>query len=98
MSDADKRQAYEKKVAAQMAAWNAEIDKLKARARQADAAARIRYHEALESLEKQRSAAQSKLEELRSSGAEAWERVRSGVESAWAEFKDALDKAKEQFQ
>ena len=96
MSDTAKREAYEKKAAAQLAAWNAEIDKLKARAKQADAELRIRYHETLGALERRKDTAQKKFEELRKSGAEAWEQMRSGVDSAWDELAGSFEKARKQ--
>lgn len=77
--------------------WNAEIDKLEARARQADADARSDYHRHIESLRSQRDTLRQRLEQLRTSSSAAWEDVLKGTESAAAALREGLDKARARF-
>ena len=83
------RDLYVEKMKANLDAWNANIAKLEAQAKHAEADMKIKYQAQLKELEKQRSEANAKLEELRAAGDGAWEDMRAGLESAW----DAMDKA-----
>lgn len=67
------KKAYEEKLQAQLDEWNAEIEKLKAKADKAEADAKIEYYEQIEKLREQQQEAQAKLNELRRAGEDAWE-------------------------
>ena len=90
------REAYVQKMHAKIDEWSAEIDRLEAKARGAEAHMKIEYERQLEPMRAQRAQARAKLDELRGASEEAWESVREGFESAWASlskgFKDAADK------
>ena len=83
------KQAYVEKIQASLNDWDAEIEKLKARADEAKADAKIKYYQQHEKLREEQREAQAKLDELRASGDDAWEDMKAGVESAW----DSLEKA-----
>lgn len=83
------KEACEKKLQAQPDEWNAEIDKLKAKADKAEADTQLEYYKQIEDLREQQQAAQAKLNELRQSSEDAWEDLKAGIESAW----DSLGKA-----
>lgn len=83
------KKAYEEKLQAQLDEWNAEIEKLKAKADKAEADARIEYYEQIEKLREQQREAQSRLDEFRRAGEDAWEDLKAGIENA----RDSLGKA-----
>ena len=86
------REAYEQKLRAKLDEWQAEIDKLKAQARGADADARIEREKEAERLEERREEVRRKLEELREAGDDAWDDIRAGAERAWESMSDAFEK------
>lgn len=88
------KSAYAKKFEAQLDEWDAEIDKIEARARQAGADAQIEYQRQLDELRRKRGRARQKLDELESAGQEAWEEIRQGLEAARTELSDALKSAR----
>lgn len=91
----EERELYRQKAEAQLAEWQAEIDKLKAKASEADADARLEVRERIDALQEQVEEGRSRLEELAESGEDAWESFKGGVESAWESlkkgFRDAQD-------
>ncbi|BCA78558.1 coiled coil domain-containing protein [Desulfuromonas sp. AOP6] len=92
-----KKEAYEKKLQAQLDEWDAEIKKLKAQADKAGADAQIKYHQQIEELESMRKSAAAKLTELKNAGDDAWEDLRAGIESAWDSLGKALKSAASRF-
>lgn len=83
------KQAYVKKVQARLNEWDVDIEKLKARAEEAEADAKITFHQQIGALREEQREAQAKLDELRASGDDAWEDMKAGVQNAW----DSLEKA-----
>jgi uncharacterized coiled-coil DUF342 family protein len=90
MTDKD---AYVQKLHAKLDEWNAEIDKLKAKADNAEAEFRIEYEKEIENLRKRRKEAEIKLTEVRQAGEGAWEDLKSGVQNAWDSMEKALKSA-----
>ena len=70
------RDAYEQKIKAKLKEWDAQIDKLQARAEGAGADAKLDYERQLKELKAARDAAGDKLRELRNAGAENWLKLR----------------------
>lgn len=91
------KDAYVQKLQAQLDAWNAEIDKLKAKADSEEADAKIKYYEQIDNLRKEQLDAQEKLTELQKAGETAWEDLKAGVESAWDSLENAMKKAASRF-
>ena len=91
------KNAYQDKMDARLREWQANIDALKARADQAGAEQRIKYHEEIDSLRTKQQRVQEKLEELRTAGTDAWEDVKAGVEVAWTDLQDAVQRARDKF-
>lgn len=91
------KDAYEQKLEAQLDTWSAEIDKLKAKAKAADADAQLDYYKQLEELRSMQHAANKKLLQLKSASDDAWEDLKAGVESAWDSLGTALNSAASRF-
>lgn len=94
MSDKDK---YVEKAKAKMAQWNAEIEKLQAKADEAGADAKIEYKRQIEELREQRDEAQAKLREIAGASDDAWTDMKSGLDKAWDSMSDAFDRAMARF-
>ena len=92
------RDAYVKKLKAMLEEWNAEIDKLDAKARKADAEAKIRYEEQVSQLRQKRKELQNMVTQMGEASDDAWEDLKEGLENAWKVFKGTLSKAKSEFE
>ena len=91
------KEAYQQKVEAQLSEWKADIDKLKARADQANASAKAEFYEQIDQLKAKRDAVVEKSDELRSSSDEAWDDVKSGLELAKASLAESIQSARDRF-
>ncbi len=93
----EKRDAFVKKIKASIDEWNAEIDRLKARAEQAEAEARIEYHDEIQELKNYRDDARKRLSRLEQAGEGAWEDMKAGVEMAFEAMSQAVSSARNRF-
>lgn len=93
----DKRKAYEEKLDAQLAEWNAQIALYKARADKAKADVKIDYYKTIDTLQRKQDEARTKLQELKAAGDGAWEDLKTGAEKAWSEVKAAFHDATSRF-
>ncbi len=91
------REAYEKKVKAELDRINARLAEFRAKADQAKAEAQISYHDTMEQLTAKRDALQHKWEELSRSSESAWQDVQKGLESAWNELTKSFESAAKHF-
>lgn len=91
------RDAYVKKLQAKLDEWNAEIDKLEAKARSAQADTQRVMNERLADLRSKRDDIAAKLKELRTAGGEAWQDLKAGADLAWQSLREALESAKARF-
>lgn len=87
------KQSYEKKLEANLEEWQANIDKLRAQAKQASADAQIEYEKQIEALRKRRDEMEAKLSEIRDAQAAAWTDIKGGVDKAWDEMSKAMQDA-----
>ena len=97
MDEQAEKEAYQQKLRAKLDEWQANIDKLNAQARQAQADARIDYEKQLEQLRAQRDEMASQLEKLQKSQTEAFSDLKSGVDKAWDEMATAMKSAWNRF-
>jgi uncharacterized coiled-coil DUF342 family protein len=93
----EKRDAFVQKIKARIDEWNAEIDRLKAKAEQAEADARIEYHDEIQELKNYRDDARKKLDKLQNAGEGAWEDLKAGVEMAFDAMNQAVSSARNRF-
>ncbi|QSR34526.1 coiled coil domain-containing protein [Marinobacterium iners] len=91
------KEAYEKKLQAQLDEWSAEIDRLKAKADSQEADAQLKYYKEIEELRSLQAAANDKLVELKDSSDDAWEDLKAGVDSARDSLGHALRSAASRF-
>ena len=89
---------YRRKARAKLDEIQAEIDRLKAKAEQIDADARIQAARELNDLEIRKKQMQIRLDELKASGEAAFEEMKTGFEKAFTDLKSAVDKAVSKFE
>lgn len=92
-----KKEAYQKKMQAQLDEWTAEIDKLTAKAQKAQADAQLEYYKHIERLQAQQKEAHARLTEFQQASEDAWEDMCAGMESAWNSLGDAMKSATSRF-
>ena len=84
------REAYLKKLEAQLDEWSAELEKLKAKGKEASADLSIKYNRQVEEFGQKMDAARSHAKTLKEASDDAWEDMKGGAEAAWSELKDAF--------
>ncbi|MBY5986760.1 hypothetical protein [Roseovarius atlanticus] len=94
MTDKD---AYTKKLEAQMKEWQANIDKLRAQAEKAQADSQIEYERQLKDLRSRRDELHEKLSELQKNQSAAWNDIKAGADKAWDDMSKAMQDAWKRF-
>ena len=94
----EKRDAYVQKLKAQLDYWNADIDKLAAKAAQAEAGVKIEYQNQLDDLCAKRDDVRDRLSAVQQAGEGAWENLKEGLENSWEILKMSFNKAKSEFE
>jgi uncharacterized coiled-coil DUF342 family protein len=98
MADDQQKQAYIDKMNAQMRQWQAEVDKLKAKADEAKAGAEIEGGRKIQDLKARMEAVQSNLDELKQRGEDKWQDMKAKVDSAAAELSNGIEKFRSRLQ
>jgi len=91
------RTEYLHKLQAKLEEWNAEIDRLTAKAGEVTADARHEYNDQIMALKAKQAATRKKVEEMQHAGEGAWEDLKSGIERSWAAMGEALHSARSRF-
>lgn len=91
------KKLYQQKLQAQLDEWQADIDKLKARAKDESADAQIELHKQIDTLETQVADARAQLKQLSEAGDEAWTSLKAGMDASWAALKNGFKDAAEKF-
>ena len=91
------KDAYVQKLHAKIDEWNADIDKLKAKAAQLEADSRIEYQKQIDALKTKRNEIENKLSELSRSGEGAMEDIKAGIDRAWEAMNEAIKSATSRF-
>jgi len=94
MSD---KELYQQKRQAQLDEWEAEVDKLKARASGASADAQLELNKQIDGLEGKIEQGKAKLAEIEGASEDAWESIKEGVDGAWDSMKSAFSDAAAKF-
>lgn len=96
-AEMSERDVYVEKMKAKLDEWNADLDRLEARTKAAQAEARSRYEQQIADLKAARDAAQQRLNELQHASGDAWLTLRQGTEDAWHTMVQAFRDAAERF-
>ena len=91
------KEAYIQKLHAKIDEWNADIDRLKAKANQVEADSRIEYQKQIQALKSKRDDVEKKVHEISRSGEDAWEDLKAGADLAWEAMSEALKSATSRF-
>ena len=91
------RDEHLEKFKAKLDEWNAEISKLEASARDAQADAKAQYEKQLASMRQMRDEAQGKFSEMQTATTDAWDAMAKGAENAWNAWASAFDEARSKF-
>ncbi len=86
----DKRTEYIEKLAAQIVEWDAQIDRLKFKAKSDTPEARLEYSTALAALQLKRDEAAAKLQGISAAGDDEWEDLKTGADRIWGEITNIL--------
>jgi len=79
----DARDAYVKKIEAQLDEWSAELDRLEAKLKKGEANAEIKYQEQFSQLRESREELKMKLGQLKKASEDSWEDLKGGVENSF---------------
>ncbi|MBN2864900.1 MAG: coiled coil domain-containing protein [Thiotrichales bacterium] len=91
------KELYKQKMQAQLDEWEADIDKLKAKAAGANASAKLEWHKDIDALKVKIAHGKTKLTEIENASDEAWESIKEGADTAWDSLKTAMVEAKSKF-
>ncbi|MGD8993187.1 MAG: hypothetical protein PVI00_17145 [Desulfobacterales bacterium] len=91
------KEAYVQKLHAKIDEWNADIDKLVAKADQLEASSRIEYEKQIEALKNKRNEIKEKISELNRSGEGALEDLKGGIDLALEAMNEAIKSATARF-
>ncbi len=89
----ENREAYIQKLKAKIDEWNADIDKLLAKAEK-----EVEYREQIETLRAKRSELESKLEQVQQASESTWQDLKKGFETSWEALKEGYAAAKARFE
>jgi len=81
------------KLHAKIDEWNADIDRLIAKAEQVEADSRIEYQKQIEVLKSKRDEIEQKVSEISRSGEQAWEDLKAGADLAREAMSEAIKSA-----
>lgn len=87
------RREFIETMEAQLKVWDAELQKLAAKAEKARAEAKADLDDQIKKLRAKRAETKTRLDELRGKSGEAWVDLKDGIEKAWRELKTGIDKA-----
>ncbi|HES77261.1 MAG TPA: hypothetical protein ENO09_09710 [bacterium] len=85
--------AYQQKIEAEIELAQANVDTLKAQAKNAIADERIKHDEEISAIESGIETTKAKLKELGGASDDAWDHLKSGVESAWTSASQSVREA-----
>ena len=90
----DKKEEYQRKLAAEMRELDVKIDELKAKAGRASDSVKAEFAKDMEALDRQKAVLSEKMEAVKTSSASKWDEVKSGANSAMESVKRTYEKAK----
>ena len=92
------RDAYVKKLKAQLDQWNAEVSKWEVKSKQAQAHMKEEYEKQLASVRGRRDEAMYQMKLMQNASADAWQDLMRGADEAWKNMQEAFNKARSHFE
>lgn len=90
----DKKEEYQRKLAAEMKELDVKLDELKAKAGRASDSVKAEFAKDMEALDRQKAVLAQKMEAVKTSSASGWNDVKAGANSAMDSVKQTYEKAK----
>jgi hypothetical protein len=94
----EKKEEYQRALAAQMRELDPKIDELKAKAGRASDTVKAEFARDMEALDRQKAVLAQTMETVKASSASAWNDVKAGANSAMDSVRQTYEKAKSHFQ
>ena len=94
----DKKEEYQRALAAQMRELDAKVDELKAKAARANDTIKAEFARDMDALDRQKDVLAEKMDAVKSSSASAWNDVKAGANSAMDSVRQTYERAKARFQ
>jgi peptidoglycan hydrolase CwlO-like protein len=94
----EKKEEYQRALAAEMKDLDVKIDELKAKAARSSDAVKAEFARDMETLDRQKAVLAEKMAAVKSSSASGWNDVKAGANSAMDSVKQTYEKAKAHFQ
>jgi len=91
------REEYLAKIKTKIDEWDADIDRLEAKANEAQADAQAQYRKQLDHMREMRKEAMARYTEMQGAAADAWETMAQGTEKAWSAWLSAFEEARSKF-
>lgn len=91
------RKEYVEKLKARLDEWNAEIDLLETKARQAEASAERQYLDKVSELKRRREEAAHTLRQIQDASDEAWHKLKEGADRIWDNVSTTMQETKKAF-
>lgn len=91
------RDEYVQKLKAQLDQWNAELSAWEAKARGAQADAKLEYDKQLQRLRDHREQTLYQMKLVQNASLEAWQDLARGADRAWQAMQDAFSRARSHF-
>ena len=92
------REQYIDNMSAKLKEWNAEIEKLEAKAQEAGADVKKEISQEIQELRTKRKVAERKLDKIKDAGEDAWKEIQTETEDAFKDIKSALENAVNRFE
>ncbi len=92
------REEYIDNMAAKLKVWNAEVEKLEAKAEEAGADTGIEIRKEVQNLRTKKQAAEDRMEEIKEAGEKSWKELQAEAEDAFEDIKSSLENAVNRFE
>ncbi|MGM0596891.1 MAG: coiled coil domain-containing protein [Myxococcota bacterium] len=93
----NKKELYQQKLEAKLEKWSADIEKLKAKAKDLNAESQIKYKKEIEEMQYLLKATRAKLDDLKNTSKGAWDDIKSGLDTSKESLKNAITSAYSRF-
>ena len=90
----EKKEEYQRALAAEMRELDAKTDELKAKAGRASDSVKAEFNRNMEALDRQKAVLREKMDAVKTSTAAGWDQVKASTDSAMNSVKQAYEKAK----